>query len=123
MNRRLRQLLQSLAVGLAVALIVPFDVSAAPLKSGIQDYSRSPSPATRYGDVLRVHCCHSHPYPPYDRYCCHGSGYRAPGRAIARTAVGAAVSYGVYRGVRSATRSAYKHGYKKGKKHYKSRRR
>jgi len=29
--------------------------------------------------VLLAHCCHSHPRPPYDRYCCHsGAAYVAP---------------------------------------------
>jgi len=28
--------------------------------------------------VLLAHCCHSHPRPPYDRYCCHSGAYVAP---------------------------------------------
>lgn len=121
MNRRLKHL-QSIAIGLVVALIMPSEISAAPFKSGFEDYSRYESPGSVYGELLLVHCCHSHPYPPYDRYCCHGTGYRSPGRTVARTAVGTAAAYGAYRGVRSATKSAYKKGYNKAKKNYKRRR-
>jgi len=31
------------------------------------------------GTVVKpAHCCHSHPRPPYDRYCCHSGAYVAP---------------------------------------------
>jgi len=122
MNRRLKHL-HSAAIAAAVALLVPSAISAAQFKFGFDNYSRSESPGYVYDGLLFVHCCHSHPYPPYDRYCCHGrSGYYAPGRTVARTAVGAAVTYGAYRGVRSATKSAYKKGYNKAKKNIKRRR-
>ena len=26
--------------------------------------------------ILLAHCCHAHPYYPYDRYCCHGAAVR-----------------------------------------------
>ena len=121
MNRRLKHL-HSVAIAVAAVLLVPSVISEAPLKFGFEDHSRFASSGNVYGEFLLVHCCHSHPYPPYDRYCCHGTGYRSPGRAVARTAVGAAVTYGAYRGVRSATKSAYKKGYNKAKKNIKRRR-
>jgi len=99
------------ALGLAAALIVPSELSAAPFALGFDASGHVRD------DLLLVHCCHSHPYAPYDRYCCHGTG-----ATVARTAAGAAVAYGAYRGVRSATKSAYKSGYSKAKKHYKRRR-
>ena len=114
--------LQSLAIILAVTLLAPAEIYATPLKFGFEKYTQPVNPDKIYGQFLLVHCCHSHPYPPYDRYCCHGTGYRSPGRTAARAAVGAAATYGVYRGVRSATKSAYKKGYNKAKKNYKRRR-
>jgi hypothetical protein len=34
------------------------------------------------GAFQLAHCCHSHPRPPYDRYCCHtGAAYVATGVA------------------------------------------
>ena len=122
MKRRLRHLLQSIAIALAAALMVPSELPAAPFATGLDGTPRSAVSGQIGDDLLRVHCCHSHPYPPYDRYCCHGTGYRSPGRTVARTAVGAAAAYGAYRGVRSATKSAYKKGYNKAKKNYKRRR-
>jgi hypothetical protein len=117
MSRFLKRL-KSIALGLVAALVVPSGLLAAPQMFGMGDHaSKSVSDG-----LTRIHCCHSHPYPPYDRYCCHGSGYYAPGRTVARTAVGAAATYGAYRGVRSATKNAYKKGYNKAKKHYKRRR-
>lgn len=106
------------ALGLAVALIVPSELSAAPFALGLDEDSRSAASGHIRDELLLVHCCHSHPYSPYDSYCCHGTG--AP---VARAAVGAAVTYGAYRGVRSARKSAYKRGSSSAKKHYKSRRR
>jgi len=122
MNKWLKHFSLGAAVALAAALMLPAELSAAPFAFGFDSYSRSAPSSQVRDDLVRVHCCHSHPYPPYDRYCCHGSGYRAPGRAVARTAVGAAATYGAYRGVRSATKKAYKKGYSKAKKHYKRRR-
>ena len=106
------------ALGLAAALIVPSAISAAPFALSFDNDPRSAAPNRVGDDLLRVHCCHSHPYPPYDRYCCHERGYVSPGAAVARTAVGAAVAYGAYRGVKSATKKHYKNA----KSHYKSRR-
>lgn len=111
------------ALGLAAALVVPTGLSAVPIGSSFDDYSRYAASGDVRDELLLVHCCHSHPYPPYDRYCCHERGYARPGAPVARAAVGAAVTYGAYRGVRSATKSAYKRGHSSAKKHYKSRRR
>ena len=31
-------------------------------------------------DLIFIHCCHAHPLPPYDSYCCHsGAVVVAPG--------------------------------------------
>jgi len=123
MNRWLKHSGPVVALAFTAALISPSALSSAPFVSGLDGNSRPAASGQVGGDLLRVHCCHSHPYPPYDRYCCHGGGgYYAPGRTVARTAVGAAVTYGAYRGVRSATKSAYKHGYNKAKKNIKRRR-
>jgi hypothetical protein len=111
-----------IVLGLAVGLVLPSMLSAAPSASGLNRTSL-PVASRQVGDgLLRVHCCHSHPYPPYDRYCCHGGSSVRVGVPVARTAVGAAATYGAYRGVRSATKSAYKHGYSKAKKSIKKRR-
>ena len=41
--------------------------------------------------VLLAHCCHSHPLPPHDQYCCHsGAAHVARG----------AVRYGAYKSVK-----------------------
>lgn len=110
--------LKSVAFGLAAAIVVPSGLSATPY---MFDFGDQASSSVRDG-LIRVHCCHSHPYPPYDRYCCHGRGSVRVGAPVARTAVGAAATYGAYRGVRSATKSAYKKGYSKAKKNIKRRR-
>jgi hypothetical protein len=120
MNQWLKYSRLGAAAGLAAALVIPSQLSAASF--GLGDYSLFSGSGQAADGLLRVHCCHSHPYPPYDRYCCHGSGYYSPGRTVARTAAGAAIAYGAYRGVRSATKSAYKRGYSKAKKHIKRRR-
>ena len=104
-------------LSLAAALVAPSELSAAPFTFGFDSNSGPAAFGQVRDDLLLVHCCHSHPYAPYDRYCCHGTG-----ATVARTAAGAAVAYGAYRGVRSATKSAYKSGYSKAKKHYKRRR-
>jgi len=39
----------------------------------------TPPAAAADGEYRVAHCCHSHPRPPYDRYCCHsGAAYVAP---------------------------------------------
>lgn len=131
MHRWLKHSAHGLVVAVAV-LVVPSalsSLSAAPFAFVLDSYFRLGPPGQVRNDVVRIHCCHSHPYPPYDRYCCHGGrgsyaypSYARPGRAVARTAVGAAAAYGAYRGVRSATKSAYKRGYNKAKKNYRRRR-
>jgi hypothetical protein len=121
MNKWLKHSGPVVALGFAVAL-VPSAPFAAPFASGFDRNSRPAAFGQVGGDLLRVHCCHSHPYPPYDRYCCHGGGSVRVGAPVARTAIGAAATYGAYRGVRSATKSAYKRGYSKAKKSIKRRR-
>jgi len=109
MNKWLKHPGCGTALALVVALMVPSDLAAVPFGSGFDDYARSAVPGYVGREALLVHCCHSHPHPPYDNYCCH------PGGAAARTAAGAAVAYGTYRGVKKAAKSA--------KGRYKSRRR
>jgi hypothetical protein len=58
--------------GLALAFLVtlPGDASAASITdaTSVPADIRPPKP----GDVLQLaHCCHAHPMPPYDAYCCH----------------------------------------------------
>jgi hypothetical protein len=122
MNRWLKHSGHIVALGFAAALILPSALSSAPFSSGLDRNSRPAAFGQVGDDLLLAHCCHSHPYPPYDRYCCHGGGSVRVGAPVARTAVGAAATYGAYRGVRSATKSAYKHGYSKAKKSIKRRR-
>jgi len=44
----------------------------------LQSSGTLPKTATA-GAIRLAHCCHSHPRPPYDRYCCHsGAAYVAP---------------------------------------------
>ena len=62
-----------LCVGLAVLGGYPQSGSASPLSPGMISHEADQP------ELLKVHCCHSHPLPPYDRYCCHSSGaYYAP---------------------------------------------
>ena len=43
-----------------------------------------------------AHCCHSHPLPPHDQYCCHsGAAHVARG----------AVRYGAYKSVKKSAKS------------------
>ena len=75
--------LLALCVGLAVVVGQPQTSLANPL---------SPSTLARGAvqpELLAVHCCHAHPLPPYDRYCCHGSGvYVAPRAYVGPTYAG-----------------------------------
>ncbi len=42
-----------------------------------------------------AHCCHSHPLPPHDQYCCHsGAAHVARG----------AVRYGAYKSVKKSAK-------------------
>jgi hypothetical protein len=54
--------------------------------------------------ILKLaHCCHAHPLPPYDRYCCHPARYAAPVYVAPRAYV--APRYGVGAvGVRGVSR-------------------
>ncbi len=44
-----------------------------------------------------AHCCHPHPYVPYDDYCCHGpsAGYVVPRAYVAPRVYVAPRAYGV----------------------------
>ena len=70
-------------VGLAVVIGQPQPSLANPLSpSALANAAIQP-------ELLEVHCCHAHPLPPYDRYCCHGSGvYVAPRPYVAPTYAG-----------------------------------
>lgn len=95
------------AFGLAAVLAVPAEVSAAPLYgAGIIGPPQTTTPELFGGNLQLIHCCHAHPYPPYDEYCCHGEG-----AAVAGAVVGGAIAYGVYRGVES---SVHHHHYSGG---------
>jgi hypothetical protein len=86
------------ALGLVAVLAVPAEVSAAPLSgSAVTGKSRATLLELLGSNLQLVHCCHAHPYPPYDEYCCHGTG-----AYVAGAAVSAGIAYGVYRGVRSS---------------------
>ncbi len=81
-------------------------VSAAPVQrsAGAPNITLQPG---KFSDVILVHCCHSHPYPPYDSYCCH-----PPGAYVAGAAVATGVAVGVAHGVRRAHRHHYHHHHK-----------
>ena len=70
-------------VGLAVVIGQPQSSLANPLSpSALASGALQP-------EVHQVHCCHAHPLPPYDRYCCHSSGvYVAPPVYVAPTYAG-----------------------------------
>ncbi len=72
---------------------LPSVATAAPINLGVSSVNTTLS-SNMLGDLTLVHCCHNHPLPPYDAYCCHSAGAYV---------VGGAVAYGAYRGVRRAT--------------------
>ena len=88
--------------GLAAALVSPTNLSAAPFTFGIGEEAQSTNPGSVDADLLLVHCCHSHPYAPYDNYCCHEP-------RVGSAVVGGAIAYGTYRGVKSARKHYKKH--------------
>jgi len=102
--------LYGLALGVAALLAMPANVSAAPLSTSAASGGIQAAILEQLGaGVQLVHCCHSHPYPPYDDSCCHESGAYAAG-AVAGAAVAGAVAYGAYRGVRSSVHVHHYHG-------------
>ncbi len=73
---RCRHAAFALAVGLTLAVATPTSLPAMPLPANAGIQLRLVVPDISPSEVLLVHCCHSHPRPPYDRYCCHSSrGY------------------------------------------------
>ena len=77
MGRRRITLGLSIVLGIAVAM--PEELPAAPTV-GTTRISIMDQPNLWKYEWLRVHCCHAHPLPPYDGYCCHsGAVVVAPG--------------------------------------------
>ena len=84
--------LLGLCYGLAIAVALPEQLPAAPVVNvrSIQPSFVLPNvPATDLLRLLRVHCCHAHPLPPYDSYCCHSGavyggygGYYGPAGVV-----------------------------------------
>ena len=68
------------------------------------DWQGSGIKAVTEDPILKLaHCCHAHPIPPYDRYCCHSAGYAVPVYGARRAYV--APRYGVGAvGVRGVSR-------------------
>jgi len=68
---------------LAFAVALPEELPAAPIvrMTSIQPTFERTQTETRRAEALLVHCCHAHPLPPYDGYCCHSGGavYVQPG--------------------------------------------
>ncbi len=58
-----------------LALTAPFATALAAVEPAP---AHPPAPLAIYQTLFRgpgrsLHCCHSHPRPPYDRYCCHSN--------------------------------------------------
>ena len=82
-------------------LLAPAQLSAMPFIFGSGGQIQSRSQDAMRDELLLVHCCHNHPYQPYDNYCCHEPNYYYnPGAAVAGAVVGGAIAYGTYRGVK-----------------------
>jgi hypothetical protein len=65
------------ALTIAVALPEQLPAATANVRSLQPSFVLLDSSTT---DLLLVHCCHAHPLPPYDGYCCHsGAVVVAPG--------------------------------------------
>jgi len=62
-------------------------VEAAEVNQRMVEGSGTPPAAAADGEYRVAHCCHSHPRPPYDRYCCHSGAYVAPARRAYRGSV------------------------------------
>jgi hypothetical protein len=68
-----RRVLCGLSFVLAIAVALPEELPAAPMveMTGMLTIVQPDSPANL---MLLAHCCHPHPLPPYDNYCCHSGG-------------------------------------------------
>ena len=68
---------------------------AAEVNERITQRSGTLSDAASDGVIRLAHCCHSHPLPPHDQYCCHsGEAHVARG----------AVRYGAYKSVKKSAK-------------------
>jgi hypothetical protein len=73
LNKASRRLLYGWSLALAFTLALPVELPAArfepedKLPSSIV-FLLEPSPEA---ELILAHCCHAHPLPPYDSYCCH----------------------------------------------------
>src|SRR5688572_30574709 len=78
MKRRVRLLL------VAIMIVDPGLALEPALGAGVEKLAMMQpavaSPELLTTDLIFIHCCHSHPLPPYDGYCCHsGAVVVAPG--------------------------------------------
>ena len=78
LNAARKRALWGLSLVLVIAVALPEELPAAPMVSPIVEmtsmqlkFARPDMPA---GEPLLIHCCHAHPLPPYDAYCCHAGG-------------------------------------------------
>lgn len=109
-QRKVSLLACGAAFGLGVAILLPANGSAAPIGMRFDSEAQSLLFNSQEGQFTLVHCCHSHPYHPYDSYCCH-----PPGAYVGTAVVGGAIAYGTYRGVKSAHKHHHKHHHNKPK--------
>jgi hypothetical protein len=82
-------MLKTVSVIIAAAVALPEQLPAAPTASFASLQSQLLVQDSRPRETLLVHCCHAHPLPPYDAYCCHSgrSVYVAPGYRYGATSV------------------------------------
>ena len=80
-GRLRRRVVCALSVVIAAAVAMPDQLPAAPTATFASLQSQLILQDSRSKEMLLVHCCHAHPLPPYDLYCCHagGSVYVRPG--------------------------------------------
>jgi hypothetical protein len=74
---RRRRILWVVTVVVAAAIAMPDQLPAAPASTQFRSIASTPGAS----EMLLAHCCHAHPLPPYDSYCCH-SGAAYVGRAV-----------------------------------------
>jgi hypothetical protein len=67
-------------VVVAAAIATTDQLPAAPITTAASTPSRLIASNSVPIDTLLAHCCHAHPLPPYDSYCCHSGDavYMAP---------------------------------------------
>jgi hypothetical protein len=65
-----------LSFALAIAVALPEQLPAASVVNMASTQFQSSPSVPGATDLILVHCCHAHPLPPYDAYCCHsGAAY------------------------------------------------